>query len=117
AATLCGDRITADYMRAELEGSSEPRVMPASVHPETTLPSSEEEAAGVHAVLKAPIEDPSGASVPLREAKDQLVSDFERRYIEHLLDKHDQNISAAAREAQVDRRHLYRLLKKYGLMK
>jgi DNA-binding NtrC family response regulator len=55
--------------------------------------------------------------VPLREAKDQLVSDFERQYLERLLRKHKMNISASAREAQVDRRHFYRLLKKYDLMK
>ena len=38
-----------------------------------------------------------------------------QRELEKLLAKHKQNISAAAREAKVDRRHFYRLLKKHGL--
>ncbi|MBH24806.1 MAG: Fis family transcriptional regulator [Myxococcales bacterium] len=108
AATMCGDWITADYVSAQLG-------LGGGAAPAASGQVRDQE--GVHAVLKAPIEDPSGAAMPLRAAKDQLVSDFERRYIEHLLEKHEQNISAAAREAQVDRRHFYRLLKKYGLMK
>ena len=114
AATMCGESITADYISAELGVGGAVSGRGAALPQD---PDSMYDRSGVHAVLKAPIEDSSGASVPLKEAKEQLVSDFERQYIEHLLEKHDQNISAAAREARVDRRHFYRLLKKYGLMK
>ncbi len=61
---------------------------------------------------------PPGAidiSQPLRTAREQWVSTFERRYLEALLRKHNDNVSAAARAAEVDRIHLYRLLWKHGL--
>jgi transcriptional regulator with GAF, ATPase, and Fis domain len=109
AATMCTGPITADYIRREL-GLTGGAPRPAS-RPEPLT------SQGTHAVLHAPLVAASGDSVPLREAKDQLVSDFERQYLEQLLEKHAQNVSAAAREAKVDRRHFYRLLKKYDLMK
>ncbi|HEX9297003.1 MAG TPA: sigma-54 dependent transcriptional regulator [Polyangiaceae bacterium] len=54
-------------------------------------------------------------SEPLRTAREQWVSTFERRYLEALLRKHNDNVSAAARAAEVDRIHFYRLLWKHGL--
>jgi len=53
--------------------------------------------------------------VPLRVAKEQLVASFERRYLTALLAAADGNVSRAARQAKVDRMHLYRLLQRYGL--
>ena len=114
AATMCGPIIDGSYIQQELGLADAPLMAPPPGTLSTPpLPSAE----STHAYLSAPIVGPDGDSVPLREAKDQLVSDFERQYLEHLLEKHQQNISAAAREAQVDRRHFYRLLKKYDLMK
>jgi transcriptional regulator with GAF, ATPase, and Fis domain len=108
AATMCSGQITGTYMQNELGIGGA-----VVVDPERDIGHVE-----THAYLSAPILDSTGgAVVPLREAKDQLVSDFERQYLERLLEKHNQNISAAAREAKVDRRHFYRLLKKYDLMK
>lgn len=52
---------------------------------------------------------------PLRAVRDQWVRYVERRYLEQLLVTHDNNVSAAARAAGVDRVHLYRLLKHAGL--
>ncbi|MCX5746908.1 MAG: hypothetical protein NT062_30930 [Proteobacteria bacterium] len=40
---------------------------------------------------------------------------FEREYIEDLMRRHKMNLSAAAREAQIDRKHLRELIRKYGL--
>jgi DNA-binding NtrC family response regulator len=54
-------------------------------------------------------------SVPLRIAKEQLVSSFERRYLTRLLEATEGNVSRAARQAKIDRMHLYRLLQRYGL--
>jgi DNA-binding NtrC family response regulator len=54
-------------------------------------------------------------SVPLRMAKEQLVSSFERRYLTRLLEATEGNVSRAARQAKIDRMHLYRLLQRYGL--
>jgi DNA-binding NtrC family response regulator len=53
--------------------------------------------------------------LPLREARERWSSDFERRYLEQLLSRHDGNVRDTARAAGVDRVYLYRLLWKYGL--
>ena len=48
-------------------------------------------------------------------AKGQLVETFEREYIVDLMKRHKMNLSSAAREAQIDRKHLRELMRKYGL--
>jgi len=53
--------------------------------------------------------------LPFKEAKGQLVELFEREYIVDLMKRHKMNLSAAAREAQIDRKHLRELIRKYGL--
>ncbi|MEO6951588.1 MAG: sigma 54-interacting transcriptional regulator [Polyangia bacterium] len=53
--------------------------------------------------------------LPFKEAKGQLVETFEREYIVDLMKRHKMNLSAAAREAQIDRKHLRELIRKYGL--
>jgi DNA-binding NtrC family response regulator len=52
---------------------------------------------------------------PFRAAKERVVADFERRYLEALLKTCDGNISRAARQAQMDRMHLHKLVQRYGL--
>jgi DNA-binding NtrC family response regulator len=51
---------------------------------------------------------------PFKVAKNQVVEAFERDYIESLVSRHKRNLSAAAREAQIDRKHLRELMHKYG---
>ncbi|HYO97956.1 MAG TPA: sigma 54-interacting transcriptional regulator [Polyangiaceae bacterium] len=82
----------------------------------------------------APDREPRALSVPLlvaasssaetpsfeagksyREVRSVFESDFERRYVSWLLQRHAGNISAAAREAKMDRKHLYDLARKHGL--
>jgi two-component system, NtrC family, response regulator GlrR len=63
---------------------------------------------------------PEGEAVALsdlsfQEARDQARERFERSYVEALLDKHDRNVSAAARAAGVHRTYLYRLIQRYAL--
>ena len=53
--------------------------------------------------------------LPFKEAKGQLVEHFEREYIVDLLKRHRMNLSAASREARMDRKHLRELSRKYGL--
>src|SRR5690606_23057305 len=50
-----------------------------------------------------------------QQAKDVAIEAFERTYLEALLARHGGNISQAAREAQIDRKTIQRLLKKHGL--
>ncbi len=53
--------------------------------------------------------------LPFKEAKTIMVDAFERDYLAHLLQAHQGNLSAAARAAELDRKHLRELLRKHGL--
>ena len=50
-------------------------------------------------------------ALPLREAREI----FERDYLLDLLRRNGYNLSKAAREAGIDRKHIRNLLKKYGI--
>ena len=52
---------------------------------------------------------------PFKAAKQELVSEFERRYIRQLLEEHDGNISAAARAAGIDRMSIHKMLHRLGI--
>jgi DNA-binding NtrC family response regulator len=53
--------------------------------------------------------------LPFKEAKAQIIDNFEREYIRTQLKRHEGNLSAAARAAEVDRKHFRELLRKHGL--
>jgi len=53
---------------------------------------------------------------PFKDVKDDLIRGFEREYLTRLLSKTRGNIAKAARDAGLDRKHLYSLLHKYGLV-
>jgi DNA-binding NtrC family response regulator len=50
---------------------------------------------------------------PYHEARDQVMSDFERTYLTEIIRRADGNMSQAARIAGVDRTTLYRLMQKH----
>lgn len=50
-----------------------------------------------------------------RQQRAAFEAEFESRYVRWLLGRHDGNISAAAREARMDRKYLSDLVKKHGL--
>ena len=50
-----------------------------------------------------------------RETRAKYDAEFEKRYVKWLLGRHGGNISAAAREAKMDRKHLHDIAKKHGL--
>jgi transcriptional regulator with GAF, ATPase, and Fis domain len=53
--------------------------------------------------------------VSFRETKERWTELFERRYLVWLLRRADGNISKAARDADMDRKYLHKLLRKYGI--
>jgi DNA-binding NtrC family response regulator len=55
------------------------------------------------------------SNVPFKDAKSKVVEAFERDYLVDLMKRTKGNISAAAREAGIDRNHLTKLLQKYGI--
>lgn len=68
----------------------------------------------------SPTREPSAAVVfdpqkSYRQTRAHFEADFEQRYVAWLLARHKGNISAAAREARMDRKHLYDLARKHGL--
>jgi transcriptional regulator with GAF, ATPase, and Fis domain len=72
------------------------------------------------AATAVPVSSPRAAetfdsSKSYRENRADFEADFERRYVSWLLDRHQGNISAAAREAKMDRKHLYDLARRHGL--
>ncbi len=50
-----------------------------------------------------------------KDAKEAWVATFEKDYIEALLKRNNNNISHAAREAEIDRKYFRKLMKKYGI--
>lgn len=54
--------------------------------------------------------------LPFRDAKQRIVQQFERQYLQQLLVDNEDNISQAARVAEMDRANFRRLLKKHDLL-
>jgi DNA-binding NtrC family response regulator len=59
---------------------------------------------------------PVRADLPFAEAKQLVLHGFERRYLADLLARTEGNLSAASREAELDRKHLRTLARKHGLV-
>jgi DNA-binding NtrC family response regulator len=55
------------------------------------------------------------SDIPFKDAKQQVVEGFEKEYLAELLERNRHNLSKAAREAKIDRKHLRNLCKKYGI--
>ena len=58
---------------------------------------------------------PADTKLSFKEAKGKVISSFESQYIETLLREHGNNISVAAREAGIDRKHFKDLMRKHGI--
>ena len=84
---------------------ADPGMLVAPLGPETTA------ARGVQ--LRDAIEFEPGVS--FRETKERWTELFERRYLAWLIKRADGNISKAARDADMDRKYLHKLLRKYGI--
>src|SRR5690606_6903641 len=53
--------------------------------------------------------------LPFREQKERWNELFERSYVRWLLTQTEGNISKAARSADMDRKYLHKLMRKYGV--
>lgn len=49
-----------------------------------------------------------------QEAREAAIEHFERDFVASLLMEHDGNVSKSAREAEMDRVYLHRLMKRHG---
>jgi DNA-binding NtrC family response regulator len=64
----------------------------------------------------APAEPPlARADVPYHEAKEALLTRFDRDYMTDLVQRAGGNLSQAARTAGIERKHLYKVLERAGL--
>lgn len=70
------------------------------------------------ALVPQPGPDPLAVrtDLPYAEAKDLLLRNFEARYLKDVFERCDGNISAAAREAELDRKYLRSLLQRHGIL-
>jgi DNA-binding NtrC family response regulator len=93
--------------RAVVLDTVPPAATPAAADSEVSLPSSEGGDGG--APPKVDLD------VSFKDAKERLVTDFERRYLTALLAWSGGNVSRAARRARMDRMNLHRLVQLYGI--
>ena len=52
---------------------------------------------------------------PFKDIKREIVDDFERKYLNHLLEQHRFNLSAVGRSSGLSRKHINALIQKHGL--
>ena len=52
---------------------------------------------------------------PFKDAKNDLIEEFEKAYLNAVLSRNRQNISRSARDAGIERAYLQRLIRKYGM--
>jgi DNA-binding NtrC family response regulator len=52
------------------------------------------------------------SALPFKDAKQQLLSSFERAYLDALLARHGGNLTKAADAAQLSRKHLYEIIRR-----
>jgi DNA-binding NtrC family response regulator len=62
-----------------------------------------------------PAAQPSVMHLPLREARDLVVEQFEQQYLTSRLAEHNGNVSRAAEAMGVSRQFLHRLLERHGI--
>jgi DNA-binding NtrC family response regulator len=72
--------------------------------------------AGKLELVASPFATPADGGLPSYTAlKKKWADSFEREYLMTTLNRHDGNVSAAAREAHIDRSNFLRLLRRHGL--
>mgnify|MGYP002147621017 CR=1 FL=1 len=100
AADLAFERMLATARGGEAPGSEPPAASARSLR-------------GIETELE--VASRSGALEPFKEAKRTCIDEFEKTYLEHLLERTANNISQAAALAGLERHSLRELLRKHGL--
>ncbi|MDP9003097.1 MAG: sigma 54-interacting transcriptional regulator [Myxococcota bacterium] len=74
-------------------------------------------ARGTPAPQAAPAVQPEAPSFaqPFRSFREQWIGHGEQQFLRSLLERHQNNVAAAAKEAGIDRTYMYRLMRKHGL--
>jgi transcriptional regulator with GAF, ATPase, and Fis domain len=88
------------------EGATVPPQAAAATQPPPQAPSTQEAALTVPGIR---------FEQPYRSFRERWADVGEREYLLRLLARHARNVSAAAQEAQLDRTHVYRLMRKHVL--
>ena len=74
---------------------------------------------GLDEVIPASLAEPSTDEAPATalyaQARERALGEFERGFVTELIARHAGNLSAAGREAGMDRNHLRRLARKHGI--
>ena len=86
--------------------TSPPRSIPVDPTDPTELPTP---------IPPAPSDAPPSFTQSFRSFREQWINQGERAFLRVLLDRHQNNVAAAAKEAGIDRTYMYRLMRKYGL--
>jgi DNA-binding NtrC family response regulator len=97
----------------ELRNFVERRTVLGDVPPPRKAESESPDAMQAHDALGHAL-GPIDRTLPFRISKERIVEQFERAYIEPLLEACNGNVSRAAREARMDRMYLHQLAQKYG---
>jgi transcriptional regulator with GAF, ATPase, and Fis domain len=97
---------------AYLSAGGEPGVTTQPVRL-VALPGQTSDGESAHAQAQAPTFDPQ---LSYRDNKERWEHDFEKRYLRWLMERAQGNISRAAREADMDRKYLHKLLKKHSIV-
>src|SRR5262249_27526929 len=82
--------------------ASRPEITPSQVPP-------------VAARVSPAIDDPTIFEQGYKDFRESWIDAGEREYVRRLLSRHGRNVAAAAREADVDRTYIYRLIRKHEL--
>jgi len=100
-----GDLLQPDDLPESIRGADGPRRRKDAYAPTAPLKPAEPVAAA-----------PLHLDLSFRDAKETWLGNFERDYLAAVLARHGGNLSQAARDADVDRKHFRRLARKYNLV-
>ncbi|MSQ84059.1 MAG: sigma-54-dependent Fis family transcriptional regulator [Myxococcales bacterium] len=108
ACSFCeGDLIGVDDLPDHISGAKVVRMRRSNTHPTEQVRQGGSSLGNTVPLL---------TDISFKSAKEQWLGAFEKEYLAKLLSRHSGNLSQAAREADVDRKHFRRLARKYGLI-